>query len=137
MKSRSSKPIVEKLRQRVSDIQKTLGIVFVSIVIIPMGFATPVVAQTITELDVCQNAVITAINNGLTLIGIIGPAIALIAFLLSLIVLSYSKNPDTQRLWKDRLKHSVLYGGAMVIGTQIFLLFLDVAGGSMTSCIAL
>ena len=118
-------------------VPRTLFLTFVSILFASSVYAGPALAQTDATEEICNNALMVFVNNIITFIGVIGPAIAFAVFLISLVALSFFAQIDQQKQWKERRNRSLLYGTLMVVAGQIFSLFISLAGGSVASCINL
>jgi len=100
-------------------------------------FVQPVLAQNETEaLDICDNQLIVAMDNLITLLAAIGPVIGMLVAMAAMLVLSTTQNPQKKKKWIKTRNDAIKYGvGILFVGAIMNLLIEVAAPDDVATCI--
>jgi hypothetical protein len=101
-------------------------------------FVQPVLAQNASEEvpDICNNQLVVAMDNLITLLAVIGPVVGALVAMASMLVLTTTQNPQKKKKWVKTRNDAIKYGiGILFVGAIMQLLVTVVAPEDMSTCI--
>lgn len=100
-------------------------------------FVQPVLAQNGEEVsDICDNQLVVAMDNLITLLAVIGPVVGAVVAMGSMLVLTTTQNPQKKKKWLKTRNDAIKYGiGILFVGAIMQLLVAVVAPEGMSTCI--
>ena len=86
--------------------------------------------------DICNNQLVVAMDNLITLLAVIGPVVGALVAMASMLVLTTTQNPQKKKKWMKTRNDAIKYGiGILFIGAIMQLLVTVVAPEDMSTCI--
>ena len=100
-------------------------------------FIQPALAQSGEEVpDICNNQLVVAMDNLITLLAVIGPVVGALVAMGSMLVLTTTQNPQKKKKWLKTRNDAIKYGiGILFVGAIMQLLVTVVAPEDMSTCI--
>jgi enamine deaminase RidA (YjgF/YER057c/UK114 family) len=101
-------------------------------------FVQPALAQNASEEvpDICNNQLVVAMDNLITLLAVIGPVVGAVVAMGSMLVLTTTQNPQKKKKWMKTRNDAIKYGiGILFVGAIMQLLVTVVAPEGMSTCI--
>ncbi len=96
----------------------------------------PVVAQNDEEIpDICDNQLVVAMDNLITLLAAIGPVVGALVAMTAMLVLTYTQNPQKKKKWLKTRNDAIKYGVGILFIGAIMNLLVEVTSPEMASCV--
>ncbi|MFP4188294.1 MAG: hypothetical protein ACLFR5_02670 [Halobacteriales archaeon] len=94
-------------------------------------------AQNTTETsEICDTTLVTAMDNLITLLAVIGPVVGALVAMASMLVLTTTQNPRKKKKWIKTRNDAIKYGiGILFVGAIMQLLVTVVVPGEISTCI--
>jgi len=110
---------------------------FVASAPISAALVGTVVAQNASEVpDICDTTLVTAMDNLITLLAVIGPVVGALVAMASMLVLATTQNPRKKKKWIGTRNDAIKYGiGILFVGAIMQLLVTVVVPGDISTCI--
>lgn len=98
---------------------------------------TAAVAAQDNELtqEICDNQLVVAMDNLITLLAAIGPVVGALVAMASMLVLSTTQNPRKKKKWLKTRNDAIKYGVGILFVGAIMNLLVRVAYPDMATCI--
>jgi len=100
-------------------------------------FVQPVLAQSGEQVpDICDNQLVVAMDNLITLLAVIGPVVGAVVAMGSMLVLTTTQNPRKKKKWMKTRNDAIKYGiGILFVGAIMQLLVTVVGPEDLSTCI--
>jgi len=100
-------------------------------------FVQPVLAQSGEQVpDICDNQLVVAMDNLITLLAVIGPVVGAVVAMGSMLVLTTTQNPRKKKKWMKTRNDAIKYGiGILFVGAIMQLLVTVVGPDDLSTCI--
>jgi hypothetical protein len=86
--------------------------------------------------DICDTTLVTAMDNLITLLAVIGPVVGALVAMASMLVLATTQNPRKKKKWIKTRNDAIKYGiGILFVGAIMQLLVTVVVPGDISTCI--
>jgi hypothetical protein len=106
---------------------------------VPLAFLISVgnvVAQNGQEVpEICDNQLVSAMDNLITLLAAIGPVIGALVAMASMLVLTTTQNPRKKKKWINTRNDAIKYGVGILFVGAIMNLLVQVTSPDMASCV--
>lgn len=98
--------------------------------------AQPVLAQNDEIPEICDNQLVTAMDNLITLLAVIGPVVGAVVAMAAMLVLTTTQNPRKKKKWIKTRNDAIKYGiGILFVGAIMNLLVTVVGPDEVSTCI--
>ncbi len=95
-----------------------------------------VVAQNDEEIaDICDNQLVVAMDNLITLLAAIGPVVGALVAMTAMLVLTYTQNPRKKKKWLKTRNDAIKYGVGILFVGAIMNLLVEVTSPDMAHCV--
>lgn len=96
----------------------------------------PVLAQNDQIPEICDNQLVTAMDNLITLLAVIGPVVGAVVAMAAMLVLTTTQNPRKKKKWIKTRNDAIKYGiGILFVGAIMNLLVTVVGPDEISTCI--
>ncbi len=96
----------------------------------------PVLAQNDEIPEICDNQLVTAMDNLITLLAVIGPVVGAVVAMAAMLVLTTTQNPRKKKKWIKTRNDAIKYGiGILFVGAIMNLLVTVVGPDEVSTCI--
>jgi len=86
--------------------------------------------------EICDTTLVTAMDNLITLLAVIGPVVGALVAMASMLVLATTQNPRKKKKWIKTRNDAIKYGiGILFVGAIMQLLVTVVVPGDISTCI--
>ncbi len=99
-------------------------------------FVQPVLAQNDDLPEICDNQLVVAMDNLITLLAVIGPVVGALVAMVAMLVLTTTQNPQKKKKWIKTRNDAIKYGiGILFIGAIMQLLVTVAGPEDLSTCI--
>jgi len=96
----------------------------------------PVLAQNDEIPEICDNQLVAAMDNLITLLAVIGPVVGAVVAMAAMLVLTTTQNPRKKKKWMKTRNDAIKYGiGILFVGAIMNLLVTVVGPDEISTCI--
>ncbi|MFP4632407.1 MAG: hypothetical protein ACOCT0_01280 [Halobacteriota archaeon] len=85
--------------------------------------------------EICDNQLVVAMDNLITLLAAVGPVIGALVAMASMLVLTYTQNPRKKKKWTKTRNDAIKYGVGILFVGAIMNLLIQVTSPDMATCI--